>query len=190
MKGQADLISAVILVSVVLVMSISFLGYASSLLSQKTAESDLNNLLQREAANTLIYREYEDEEGGVLYLGVVRVDGTRGTYYYLAVNKTYCSINGAINGGYFKGGVLEVSSSRVYVVTSSGQYVPLSALAPSLSTVPLNPLLHEGGNELLAVGDFTVSLNPPSTPNCLAVILFTQVGGDYYEVGRYYETWE
>jgi hypothetical protein len=190
-KGQADLISAVILVSVVLVMSISFLGYASSLLSQKTAESDLNNFFQKEIANTVIYKEYI--RGETIYLGVVRVDGTETTYYYLAINNTYCSANGVISGGDFPQiPGLVVPSSRVYIMTNDNQYVQLSAFTPymnSITTVNLGFFHHRGGNELLII-DFTNAIpnSPPASPNCLVIILFIQVNGNYYEVGRYYET--
>ncbi|MEM2021526.1 MAG: hypothetical protein QXP80_04815 [Zestosphaera sp.] len=189
MRGQSDLISAVVLVSAVLVMSVGFLGYVSALLSQRTAESDLNNLLQREAANTLIYREYE--EGEVIYLGVIRIDGIKSVYHYLAVNKTYCSINGAISIGHYIPGI-ERPSSDIYILTSDGQYVPLSTFTPFrtlMTSVPLNILPHGGSNELLEIDFSEATGSEPSNPNCLVVILFTQVGNNYYEVGRYYEVW-
>ncbi len=190
MRGQSDLISVVILVSAVLVMSVGFLGYASALMSQRAAESDLNNLLQREAANTFMYKEHE--EGEVIYLGVVRIDGVKSVYHYLAVNKTYCSINGAISTGHYLPGV-ERPSSDIYVLTSDGQHVPLSTFTPfrtSMTSVPLNVLPHGGGNELLTI-DFSLATgSEPPNSNCLVVILFTQVGNNYYEVSRYYEVWE
>lgn len=191
MKGQSDLISAVVLISAALVMSVSFLGYASSLLSEKTSENELNNLLQKEIANTVIYKEYIKNE--TVYLGVVRVDGTKTTYYYLAVNNTYCDIRGLISGGDFPQALsLAVPSSRVYIMTTDGQYVQLSMLTPyknSITTVSLGLFHHEGGNELLKI-NFTNAIpnSPPTNPNCLVIILFVQVNNNYYEVGRYYET--
>jgi|GEM_PF-1763711 len=190
-KGQSNLISALVLVSTALVMSIGFLGYASSLLSVRVSESELNNLLQKEIANTVIYREYI--RGETIYLGVVRADGTETTYYYLAINNTYCSANGVISGGDFpqiQG--LAVPSSRVYIMTNDNQYVQLSAFTPymnSITTVNLGFFHHGGGNELLTI-DFTNAIpnSPPASPNCLVIILFIQVNGNYYEVGRYYET--
>lgn len=184
MKGQSDLISAVVLVSVVLVMSVGFLGYASSLLSQKTAESDLNNLLQKEVANTVIYKELAMSNGTV-FLGVVRVDGSRSTYHYLVVSgmgETYCS-SGLIGGGEVLTNEVPASPSIVYVLTMDGQYVPLNTFTPFRNggSVRLNRLPHEGVNELLKV--------TPSGGSgaCWVVIFFTQANNNYYEVGRYYE---
>ncbi|MEM0014750.1 MAG: hypothetical protein QXS42_03225 [Zestosphaera sp.] len=199
LKGQSDLISAVVLVSVVLVASVSFLSYASSLLAQRTAESDLNNFLQKEVANTVIYKEGVVKSSATppgtltVYLGVVRVDSTATTYYYLALNNTYCNMNGVIGGGDFlqvQGG-LSVPSSRVYILLTDGQHLPLDTFTPyrsSATTVNLGVLPHRGGNELLMV-NFTKTerKSPPANPNCWVVILFVQAGNNYYEVGRYYE---
>lgn len=191
MKGQSEIITAVLLISVVLVLSVSFLSYAASLMSQKTTESELNNFLQTETANIFIYKE--NSVGSVIYLGVIRIDGTSSTYYYLAVNGTKCYPNGLISSdGYPEGylsSVWRTSSSSIYILTSDGTYVQLSSFPGfKQASIPLHRLDHDGGNVLLKI-DLTNVGRGAGGGNCLAIIFFTPVNNNYYEVGRYYEVY-
>ncbi len=176
-RGQASLISAVLLVSAALVLGIALASYASSVLGDANSERVKNDLLQKEASVTIIYDEYDDND--TVYLGVIRIDGSPGRYYYLVVNGT----GGSCSDLSIFGSVASangVPAYDVYLLDVQGGYFPLSALIGQASKVELHTFSVPAGGEPYLL---KVTFDPGAT--CKCVVFFTRIGDEYYEVGRF-----
>jgi len=175
-RGQASLITVVMLVSVSLVLGIALAGYASSVLAQINAERLRNSVLEREVAVTIVYEERVF--GNRTYLGVIRVDGSPGLYYYLIVNgsgdcrgvKMFTYVHSSEG----------VEPEKVFCLDGSGSYSPLSALLGKGVKVPLKTFtVPPGGKPQL----LEVVFEEGSV--CKGVVFFTKFGDSYYEVTEY-----
>lgn len=165
MHGQSAPIVLVILLAAVVALGAGLMGYAASYSSMIRADSELRNFIQSEAIKTVLYYEYEDEDD--LYIGVLRVDGTFGRYYYFTASRDFREV--ASSGG------IAADPSSIYIVVSEGSYVPLSVF--NSRTIYLG---------FIDVSSSTPQLLHISKSSSEVVILLVRAGQSYYEVGRWY----
>lgn len=165
MRSQSAPIVLVILLAAVIALGAGLMGYAASYSSMIRAESELRNFIQSEAIKTVLYYEYESDEW--LYIGVLRVDGSFGRYYYFTASRDFREIGSS--------GSMPADPSSIYIIVSEGSYVPLSVFSSQKvyldyidvsSSIPQLLRINKDSNEV--------------------VVLMVRAGQGYYEVGRWY----
>ena len=176
-RGQGSLISVTLLVSAALILGIALASYANSVLSEANLKREKNNLPQKETSITIIYDEYDDNDS--VYLGVIRIDGSPGLYYYLVVNGsgTSCSDLDIFEGVASSTGV---PAYDVYLMDEQGGHFPISILVGQDAKVPLHAFSVPAGGKPYLI---KVTFDPETT--CKCVVFFTKIGDEYYEVGRF-----
>jgi hypothetical protein len=177
-RGQANLISEVLLVSAALVIGISLAAYAAAVMGQANTERQLNDVLQYETSVTIIYKEF-DPGNNTVYLGIIRIDASPGTYYYVVINGSGedCNSLNVFNDAVSESGV---PADKVFFLDESGGYFPLSSFLGGGARIPLKVVkVPSGGNPYLLKVQFS------EDSRCRVVVFFSRIGDNYYEVGRY-----
>jgi len=187
LKGISPVLTTTILVGAVLVIGISFMSYAVVLSNTQRVEVYIRSLVADEALNTLIYIEKDivSDSTVSLYVGIVNILNKDTTYYittfktdrYGLQAKVYKPLTTSMK--YFNEGVFTdlnriiVDSSKVYIVSLSGDYIPLST-----DTVEV----YEYRYRHTGLVSITINKELLGSDDYIVVMLLTNVGGDYYEL--------
>ena len=187
LKGISPVLTTTILVGAVLVIGISFMSYAVVLSNTQRVEVYIRSLVADEALNTLIYIEKDivSDSTVSLYVGIVNILNKDTTYYittfktdrYGLQAKVYKPLTTSMK--YFNEGVFTdlnriiVDSSKAYIVSLSGDYIPLST-----DTVEV----YEYRYRHTGLVSITINKELLGSDDYIVVMLLTNVGGDYYEL--------
>jgi len=187
LKGISPVLTTTILVGAVLVIGISFMSYAVVLSNTQRVEVYIRSLVADEALNTLIYIEKDivSDSTVSLYVGIVNILNKDTTYYittfktdrYGLQAKVYKPLTTSMK--YFNEGVFTdlnriiVDSSKAYIVSLSGDYIPLST-----GTVEV----YEYRYRHTGLVSITINKELLGSDDYIVVMLLTNVGGDYYEL--------
>jgi len=187
LKGISPVLTTTILVGAVLVIGISFMSYAVVLSNTQRVEVYIRSLVTDEALNTLIYIEKDivSDSTVSLYVGIVNILNKDTTYYittfktdrYGLQAKVYKPLTTSMK--YFNEGVFTdlnriiVDSSKAYIVSLSGDYIPLST-----GTVEV----YEYRYRHTGLVSITINKELLGSDDYIVVMLLTNVGGDYYEL--------
>ncbi|MCS7127656.1 MAG: hypothetical protein RMI83_00015 [Desulfurococcaceae archaeon] len=165
MQAQSAPIVLVILLAAVIALGAGLMGYAASYSSMIRADSELRNYVQSEAIKTVLYYEYEGRSD--LCIGVLRVDGTFGRYYYFTASRDFRKVSSS--------GAIAADPSSIYIIVSEGSYVPLSVFNSQrayLYSIDVSSSIPQ----LLCIGKGSSEV----------IVLLVRAGQSYYEVGRWY----
>ncbi len=187
LKGISPVLTTTILVGAVLVIGISFMSYAVVLSNTQRVEVYIRSLVADEALNTLIYIEKDivSDSTVSLYVGIVNILNKDTTYYittfktdrYGLQAKVYKPLTTSMK--YFNEGVFTdlnriiVDSSKAYIVSLSGDYIPLGT-----GTVEV----YEYRYRHTGLVSITINKELLGSDDYIVVMLLTNVGGDYYEL--------
>jgi len=191
-KAQSEIITVTLLLGVVLVIGVSLASYVNTNLSLLTAENDVRNFIQNEISKTVAYKELDT--GSTLWVGILRIDGSKTTYYILVLNVSHCylsnvGVDDIINPDKISSGTsgvpvgLHFNPNKIYVLDEVGTYVPLKRFLSSSYTgyVPLAEVVYDGGKIPKLVG-----VEYGRSAGCLIALVFISVNNELYEVGRLY----
>lgn len=183
LRGQTELISAMILIGAVLVVGIAFSSLATSYVSSIVGRGRVEQVLMSEQANLVLYKEFEN--GTTLCLGVLRI--TPSTTRYAV---TLFSMDMKINStGAIRIPVTTTTLSKRSVPASSVHYVYMGDYYPvsgkgyvSVVEVPQDVIK----NYVMQQKPFLVCIDKSSIPSQGAKIMFfIYIGSDLYEVGEW-----
>jgi len=187
-KAQSEILTITLLLGVVFIVGVSLASYVSINLSLLTTENDVRNFIQNEISKTVVYKELDT--GSTLWLGILRIDGSKTTYYVLVLNVSHCYLSNVdaenfINPSKISLGAYTVgfNSNNIYVLDEAGTYIPLKRfLSPSFTDyILLTSVVYDGGKIPKLVG-----VEYGKSAGCLIVFVFILVNNELYEVGRLY----
>jgi hypothetical protein len=176
-----------VLVGAVLVIGVSFMSYVVILSNSQRVEAYIRSLVADKALNTVMYLERVVDYGDrvSLYVGMVNILNESTTYYittfktdyYGLQAKVYRSLEASVS--YFNGSKFidlsptSVDSGKVYIVSLSGDYVPLS-----IGTVNIYGYTYRHTGLI----NVTFSKSLLSTDDYVVIMLLVGVGDEYYEL--------
>jgi hypothetical protein len=176
-----------ILVGTVLVIGVSFMSYVVILSNSQRVEAYIRSLVADKALNTVMYLErvvdYGDEVS--LYVGMVNILNESTTYYITTFKTDYYGLQAKVyrslttSVSYFNGSKFTnlsptpVDSGKVYIVSLSGDYVPLS-----IGTVNIYGYTYRHTGLI----NVTLSKSLLSTDDYVVIMLLVGVGDEYYEL--------
>lgn len=188
-RGQANIISLVILVGLVVVLGVGLVSYFSTYIANISSENILRNAIQNEIADTVVYKE--NDNGEALWLGLIRIDGTSGLYYMLIINTSSCTIQYLTDKNIIQlnlGSIVGVDRSKsvdpnsIYLLGSNGDHFPIKIYYRGQSPITIYEISVEAGGKPKLIGPITYE----GITGCIQVIFFTSVNNNYYEVARIY----
>jgi len=184
-RGQANIISLVILVGLVVVLGVGLISYFSTYIANISSENILRNAIQNEIANTVVYKE--NDNGEALWLGLIRIDGTSGLYYMLIINTSSCTIQYLTDKNIIQlnlGSIVSksVDPNSIYLLGSNGDHFPIKIYYRGQSYITIYEISVEAGGKPKLIGPITYK----EITGCIQVIFFTSVNNNYYEVARIY----
>jgi len=187
LRGISPVLTTMILVGAVLVIGVSFMSYVVMLSNSQRVEAYIRSLVADKALNTVMYLERVVDYGDKvsLYVGMVNILNESTTYYittfktdyYGLQAKVYRSLETSVsyfNGSKFIGlSPTSVDSGKVYVVSLSGDYVPLS-----IGTVNIYGYMYRHTGLI----NITLSKSSLGTDDYVVIMLLVGVGDEYYEL--------
>jgi len=181
--GQANILTVVLFVGLVIVLGASLASYISSYIANINSEQSLRNAIQREIANTVIYKEYDD--GSNLWLGLIRVDGTPATYFLLFINTSSCNIQQFNSQSIREIGVgiqKFVAPNNVYLLDQNGNPIPITIYYKDRYPLTMYQIYIATGGKPMLIGP----INYSRVSGCRQIIFFISVNNNYYEVAKVY----
>ncbi len=192
-KGISPVITSMILIGAVLVIGLSFMSYAILLTNIQRSEVVIRNILAEEASKVIMYLE-NDRRGDsniVAYVGIAKLINEPSAYYlavfkanqyelaakkYTPIDANISIFNSSTPGGYgFQRAVgTPVSSSNVYTLSTSGDYMPLGT--------ELSLYVYEIPYTHTTLIKIECSSNVVGVDNYLVIMLLVRIDGDYYEL--------
>lgn len=185
-KGLSPVIASAILIGAVLIIGVSFMSYTISLADVQRYEIGVRSLLAEEASKVALFLERDVRLGAnvTLYLGIAKVVDEPAPYYlavltasrYELASKIYSAVTPlrvrSFNGTAFHIRTpVEVRPDAVYVISASGDYVPIMLRGIRLYDVPYRQ-----------VNLVEVTCSYAGLKEYLVVMLLTSVGDEYYEL--------
>ena len=187
LRGISPVLTTMILVGAVLVIGVSFMSYVVMLSNSQRVEAYIRSLVADKALNTVMYLERVVDYGDKvsLYVGMVNILNESTTYYITTFKTDYYGLQAKVyrsletSVSYFNGSKFidlsptSVDSGKVYVVSLSGDYVPLS-----IGTVNIYGYMYRH------TGLINVTLGKSSlgTDDYVVIMLLVGVGDEYYEL--------
>lgn len=179
--GQSELLAIVILVGVVLVVGIGFLGILSPSISDLISRNRVRLMLYNEQSLLVLYREYEDRDN--ICIGILRIEPGE-VAYALTLFIDGMSMLNAINiytPPGWRQGVKGIFLRRYVNTASNGEYYPCFVCSDMVEVLYIYTPLNDVIPALVCVS----KNNLPKGATKATLYLFTQVGLELYEVGRY-----
>ena len=187
LRGISPVLTTTVLVGAVLVVGISFMSYVVVLSNNQRVEAYIRSLTADKALNTVMYIEkvVGDSNTISLYVGVINILKETTVYgittfktdYYGLQAKVYKPLTASLS--YFNGSVFtsltskSVDSSKVYIVSLSGDYVPLT-----INTIDI----YEYTYRHTGLINITLSKSLLNTNDYVVIMLLATVGDEHYEI--------
>jgi len=191
--GVSPVITTMILVGAVMVIGIAFMSYTVSLSNIQGGEVKLRNILNEESMNVVAYVERDNSSDSLidLYIGITKVIPEVSRYYiaifttdsYGIQAKTLTTLPlSSINVGVLNYAVSQIttSTSNVFVITSFGDYIPLSFLR-DYEYITLYEVEYQRPSTLIKV-TIDRSQAGSSLKDYILIVIFQQVSNNYYEI--------
>lgn len=208
MKGQSELLSAMMYIGLALVIGVAMLSYFSSVISSYNDQVLLSNHIQYEASNVLVSVVSYDAKASTLWLLLKRVDGSRINFFIAVdVGSQYipCSSISAYYPHRDNDGVLCnsandcIESATVFSGSMDKVYIPWEgalsdflsyskAMGYTIGTMHVcrieNICMYVTGTGLCDESTI-VKLNLPGTANVARIFIATLYNNKPYIVGLY-----
>jgi len=187
LRGQTEIISAMILIGAVVVVGIAFTALATSQVSNVVAQGQVQQLLISEQANLFLYKEYEDSNK--LCIGVLRISPSSIRYVIALVSgddtqDLLAQNQAALSIPTSKASVSPISwNTRSVYYVYQGQYYPLP-MKGYITVVRVPDDIIQ--NYVMQQKPFLICVDKTkfsSSPAKLLILI--QVGDSLYEVGEW-----
>lgn len=187
LRGISPVLTTMVLVGAVLVIGVSFMSYVVILSNNQRVEAYIRSLVADKALNTVMYLERVVDYGDrvSLYVGMVNILNESTTYYVTTFKTDYYGLQAKVyrsletSVSYFNGSKFidlsptPVGLGKVYVVSLSGDYVPLS-----IGTVNIYGYTYRHTGLI----NITFSKSLLGTDDYVVIMLLVGVGDEYYEL--------
>jgi len=187
LRGISPVLTTMVLVGAVLVIGVSFMSYVVILSNSQRVEAYIRSLVADKALNTVMYLERVVDYGDKvsLYVGMVNILNESTTYYITTFKTDYYGLQAKVyrslttSVSYFNGSKFidlsptSVDSGKVYIVSLSGDYVPLS-----IGTVNIYGYIYRHTGLI----NVTFSKSSLDTDDYVVIMLLVGVGDEYYEL--------
>jgi len=190
-KGVANPLVTVVLISIILVLGWSLLGMAVNYLSIVRSEQQLYAFVNRISSDTYFYIEaLSSKPKYTAYVGLLRASNTPTTYYLCildqASSKPIENVDVEVSYGedYRDAGSVTVKSDNIYILSQIARYTPLSAEV-GVCDVTLYKANYTGPDLPLSI-----KVEVAGRWSKLVLVLLVPYGQKYYEVKRLYVGWE
>lgn len=180
-RGQADLLSTVILIGTALVIGLGFLGILLPNVFDLANKGRIRISLYNEQSLLVLYKEYEDRDS--FCIGIIRIEPGRISYAITLVagNSTVLdalSFNMPLGWELGKRGIFQKRNINIIV---DGEYYPCHMCPNNIEVVYVYPPFVDMCPMLVCVSKKGL----PEDITRATLYIFTQIGSELYEVGRY-----